>query len=54
MWIGAGNNVDKMEVFLLLLSSAHTEPKLWLLLIDPTIEGAGGAQGVGRGHRQAS
>lgn len=38
---------------LLLLSSAYTEPRLFLLPTLPVIK-AGGTQGVGRGHSQDS
>ena len=54
VWICAGNSVDNTGMFSLLLSSAYTEPRPFLLLTHPTSEQAGGAQGVWRGHSRDS
>ena len=50
--ICAENSVDDTGVFSLLLSSAYTESRPFLLLTCPVSERAGGAQGAGRRHNQ--
>ena len=49
-WICAENSVDNSGMFSLLLSSAYTESRPFLLLTLPCQRVGWGAQEVGRGH----
>lgn len=53
-WICDETNIDNTLMFLLLQSSAYTEPGSFQPLLLPDSEPVGGAQGAGRGHSQDS
>lgn len=50
LWVCAANSANSTGVFSLQLNRACTVPRPFLLLPAPTSEGAGGVQGVGKGH----